>query len=73
MTVREVVSLLETGSEEFDKGNASASLSILFEAQCLLGEIVQRQAEMMQGATSAYALLGLRSRSKGPASTTLVH
>ncbi len=32
MMVREVVALLEAGSEEFDKGNASAGLSILFEA-----------------------------------------
>ena len=55
MTVREVVSLLETGSEEFKKGNASAGLSILFEAQCLLSEIVQRQAEMMQGSAFANA------------------
>jgi hypothetical protein len=71
MTVREIVSLLETGSEEFKKGNASAGLSILFEAQCLLSEIVQRQAEMMQGPTSGYALLGLRPLSKGPTSKLL--
>jgi hypothetical protein len=68
MTIREVVSLLETGSEELEKGNASAGLSILFEAQCLLNEIVQRQAEMMQGPASAYTVLGLRPRGKGPAS-----
>jgi hypothetical protein len=68
MTVREVVSLLETGNEEFEKGNASAGLSILFEAQYLLSEIVQRQAEMMQGSVSRYTPLAPRARSKGPAS-----
>ena len=72
MTVREIVSLLETGSEEFKKGNASAGLSILFEAQCLLSEIVQRQAEMMQGPASVYTFLGLQPGSKGSASK-IVH
>jgi len=67
MVFREIVSLLETGGEEFRKGNPSAGMSILFEAQCLLSEIVQRQAEMMQGSASAHAFLGLRPRSKGAA------
>ncbi len=64
MTVREVMSLLETGSEELEKGNASAGLSILFEAQCFLGEIVQRQAEMMQRPASAVRSLGRGPRQK---------
>jgi hypothetical protein len=71
MAIREIVSLLETGSEEFEKGNASAGLSILFEAQGLLSEVVQRQAEMMQGPASALTFLGLRPRSKGPSSKLL--
>jgi hypothetical protein len=49
MVLQEIVSLLETGSEEFQKGNTSAGLSILFEAQDLLSKVVQRQAEIMQG------------------------
>jgi hypothetical protein len=60
MVLREIVLLLETGSEEFKKGNASTALSILFEARWLLSEVVQRQVEMMQGPVSANALLGLR-------------
>jgi len=65
MTVREVMSLLETGSEELEKGNASVGLSILFEAQCLLSEIVQRQAEMMQRPASAIRSLGRGPGAKG--------
>jgi hypothetical protein len=49
MSLREIALLLETGGEEFKKGNSSRGLSILFEAQSLLSEVVQRQAEMMQG------------------------
>ena len=52
--------MLETGNEEFKKGNTSAALSILFEAQWLLTEVMQRQIEMTQGPASA--LLGLRPR-----------
>ena len=49
MSLREIALLLETGNEEFKKGNSLRGLSILFEAQCLLSEVVQRQAEMMRG------------------------
>jgi hypothetical protein len=71
MVLREIVSLLEIGSEEFQKGNTLAGISILFEAQGLLSEVVQRQAEMMQGPVSAATFLGLRPRSKGPSSELL--
>jgi len=68
MSLREIALLLETGSEEFKKGNSSRGLSILFEAQCLLSEVVQRQVEMMQGPAS----LGLLPGATGPISK-LVH
>ena len=75
MALREIVSLLETGSEEFKKGNASTALSILFEAQCLLSEVVQRQVEVMQASApaSADALLGLRPPTAREFVSKLVH
>ena len=68
MSLREIALLLETGNEESKKGNSLRGLSILFEAQCLLSEVVQRQAEMMPEP----ALLGLSPGATGPISK-LVH
>ncbi len=48
----EIASLLEVGKEEFDNGNRLVALSILFEAQCVLGEMFQNEMEKVEGAAS---------------------
>ncbi len=45
---KEIDLLLKAGKEEFDSGNSLAALSILFEAQYLLGEIVQSELERVE-------------------------
>lgn len=57
---REIVSLLEAGKEEFDKGNPLAALSIIFEAQCVLSEILQSEMERAEG-TALIAAAAVRS------------
>jgi hypothetical protein len=42
---QEIVSLLQAGKEEFDRGNQCAGLSILLEAQCALTDAFQREME----------------------------
>jgi hypothetical protein len=44
---KEIVSLLQAGKEEFDSGNRFGALSILFEAQCAIGELFQRELEQI--------------------------
>ena len=51
---KEIASLLEAGKEEFDNGNRLVALSILFEAQCVLGEMFQNEMER-EGAASIVA------------------
>jgi hypothetical protein len=52
---KEIVSLLEAGKEEFDKGNPLAALSIIFEAQCVLSETFQREMEKAEGSAATVA------------------
>jgi hypothetical protein len=52
---QEIVSLLEAGKEEFDKGNPLAALSIIFEAQCVLSEMLQSEMEKAEGSAAAVA------------------
>ena len=46
---QEIVSLLEVGEEEFEKGNKFAALTVLLEAQCALSEIFQSEIERIEG------------------------
>jgi hypothetical protein len=45
---KEINLLLEAGKEEFDSGNSLAALSILFEAQFLLSELLQSELERVE-------------------------
>ncbi|HXD14150.1 MAG TPA: hypothetical protein VNU65_08225 [Xanthobacteraceae bacterium] len=46
---KEVGLLLEVGEKEFDSGNPLGALSMLFEAQCALSEILQSEMEKAEG------------------------
>jgi hypothetical protein len=48
----EIGLLLEAGEKEFDSGNPLVALSILFEAQCALSEILQSEMEKVEGSAS---------------------
>lgn len=41
----EVLSLLHSGAEELEKGEAQGGISLLIEAQLLLGELIQQQLD----------------------------
>jgi hypothetical protein len=45
---QQIVSLLEAGEEEFDKGNRFAALTVLLEAQSVLSEIFQSEIEKIE-------------------------
>jgi hypothetical protein len=45
---QEIVSLLEAGEEEFEKGNKFAALTVLLEAQGALSEIFQTEIEKIE-------------------------
>jgi len=51
----EIALLLEAGENEFDNGNPLVALSILFETQCLLSEILQSEMEKVEGSASTVA------------------
>jgi hypothetical protein len=69
---KEVVSLLQAGKEEFDKGNPLAGLSIIFEAQCVLSELFQREMEKAEGKALIAAAAG-RCTELWPAGSDLLH
>jgi hypothetical protein len=48
----EIALLLKAGENEFDNGNPLVALSILFETQCLLSEILQSEMEKVEGSAS---------------------
>jgi hypothetical protein len=52
---KEIVSLLEAGKEEFDKGNPLGALSIIFEAQCVLSEMLQTEMEKAEESAAIVA------------------
>jgi hypothetical protein len=45
---QEIVSLLEAGEEEFERGNKFAALTVLLEAQSALSEIFQSEIEKIE-------------------------
>jgi hypothetical protein len=45
---QEIVSLLEVGEEEFERGNKFAGLTVLLEAQGALSEIFQSEIERIE-------------------------
>lgn len=45
---QEIVSLLEAGEEEFDRGNKFAALTVLLEAQGALSEMFQTEIEKIE-------------------------
>lgn len=49
---KEIALLLEAGEKEFDNGNPLVALSILFEAQGALSEILQSEMEKAEGSAS---------------------
>ena len=49
---KEIGLLLEAGEREFDSGNPLVALSILFEAQSALSEILQSEMEKAEGSAS---------------------
>jgi hypothetical protein len=57
---KEIASLLRAGKEEFDDGNRSLALSMLFEAQCALSEMFQSQAEEAERIEFLSANVGLK-------------
>jgi hypothetical protein len=52
---KEIALLLEAGEKEFDNGNPLVALSILFEAQGALSEILQSEMEKVEGSASTVA------------------
>jgi hypothetical protein len=58
---QEIISLLEHGEEEFDKGRPLIALSMLFEAQYVLNETVQNAMEGTPRFPSYTANAGRRS------------
>jgi len=55
---KEIASLLQAGEQEFDNSNPLRGLSILFEAQCVLSEIIQSEMEKVEGSASTVAVCG---------------
>lgn len=53
---KEIALLLEVGKEELDNDNPLGALSILFEAQCVLSEIVQAEMEKVEGSAATVTL-----------------
>lgn len=64
---QEIVSLLEVGEEEFERGNKFAALRVLLEAQSALSEIFQSEIEKIE-CSSLKSLFLLQCLLTSPAS-----
>jgi hypothetical protein len=64
---QEIVSLLEVGEEEFERGNKFAALTVLLEAQGALSEIFQSEIEKIE-CSSLKSLFLLQCLLTSPAS-----
>ncbi len=64
---QEIVSLLEVGEEEFERGNKFAALTVLLEAQGALSEIFQSEIERIES-SSLKSLFLLQCLLTSPAS-----